>query len=67
MSESKCYVSGEDYALHWYQARRYRPQPAIWVGDERRLGITDRRRKSHERRWEKSRGRRFRLTDRRRG
>lgn len=40
--------------------------PAMWAGPERRVGQDDRRSDGHDRRWEMCRGRRWRLTDRRR-
>ena len=43
------------------------PTPsAIYIGPERRVALRDRRSGRHDRRWEQTRGRRYRLADRRR-
>jgi hypothetical protein len=60
---SLCYVSARDYARYWGDAEP--SAPARWDGPERRTGPKDRRRPGHERRWEGTRGRRFRYGDRR--
>jgi hypothetical protein len=63
---SECLVSGLDYLKHW---RGLIDEPIVietWNGSERRSGPKDRRSSKHERRWEASRGRRFRLIGRRR-
>jgi len=64
---SECFVSAKDIRIHWQNeiAVSQSGLPPIWSGDERRIGPEDRRAVGHERRWEGSRGRRFRLQDRR--
>ena len=61
---SDCYVSAADYAAVWEDIGRPLDQPDIWTGADRRI-LTDRRQIAHERRWEASRGRRFRMAGRR--
>ena len=73
MNDRECYVSAADYERYWLK-----PKGIVYEGGEpfeirihppileRRVsGISDRRSKTHDRRWEQSRGRRFRLGDRR--
>ena len=61
-----CLVSATDYHRHWLggavSAAPARPSP--YPGPERRHASD--RRIAHDRRWDGSRGRRFRLRDRRR-
>jgi len=65
--KSQCFVSADDFQIHWHQPRISvtASQAPLWNGVERRA-LADRRSPTHERRWEKARGRRFRLADRRR-
>ena len=77
--KAQCYVSGADYRALWQGLPPIHvssqtmvitgyPVDAIYVGPERRRsGLQDRRTQNHDRRWEGSRGRRFRLADRRQG
>lgn len=60
---AECYVTARDYAKHFNHAGAI--TVPVWNGRERRKTRIDRRRGEHERRWDKSRGRRFRLADRR--
>ena len=64
-----CLVSLKDYMVYWFDeagVQVYPPVP-VWNGTERRVGAADRRAVAHDRRWEKARGRRFRLRGRRLG
>lgn len=63
---SECFVSEKDYRRHFDGdfPNIVNDIPA-WHGEERRIGPKDRRADSHERRWDKARGRRFRIADRR--
>lgn len=63
---SVCYVSAADYARYFAPEGAPDPPPpdVVVFGPERRQ--IDRRRPGHERRFEASRGRRFRPGDRRR-
>jgi hypothetical protein len=65
MNDSKCLVSARDHQLFFEEIDPKPPAPA-WSGFERRKGLADRRANAHDRRWEASRGRRFRAGDRRR-
>lgn len=62
---SQCYVSLADYMTHWKGVALAAVQPArrIYVGPNRRIGPADRRTES--RRDDASKGRRYRLCDRR--
>jgi hypothetical protein len=66
-STAECLVSGSDYARHWEgkttPTKANAPQP--YTGPERRIGPADRRSSGHDRRFEFTRGRRYRLADRR--
>jgi hypothetical protein len=64
LARARCFVSARDFASHF--AGEPVIDPPVWVGVERRAGVSDRRTVHHERRWEASRGRRFNLRDRRR-
>lgn len=60
-----CLVNETDYQRHW-GGRGAIPQPvATWAGEERRIGLKDRRSGLHERRWEACKGRRHNVSDRR--
>ncbi len=61
---SDCLVSERDYLKHFKGVDVEQSAPA-WDGTEHRIGPKDRRSTRHERRWESSRGRRFRLIGRR--
>lgn len=61
-----CMVSDFDYCRYWQPSVTHPAVPPAWNGAERRTGATDRR-LGHDRRWEQARGRRFRLSDRRKG
>lgn len=64
-----CYVTNTDYKKHFRGLRppaRLEEDPVIWSGPDRRVALSDRRQPGHERRWDQSRGRRFRFKDRRR-
>lgn len=60
---STCFVTAQDYSIH-FEGKGAKREP-IWNGTERRLDTVDRRHVGHERRWDTSRGRRFRVGDRR--
>lgn len=61
---SQCVVSAKDYA-RYFEGRGAIELPVL-IGDERRVsGIADRRANAHERRFHSTRGRRYRLGDRR--
>lgn len=68
---SECYVSAADYARYWApkQVRGVLDVPfePVTIVEDRRIAMCDRRAPAHDRRWEQSRGRRFRLSDRRKG
>lgn len=63
--KTECFVSAEDYVRYFQGLKDEDLIVPIWNGQERRSGMKDRRTKNHERRWEASRGRRFRVGDRR--
>ncbi len=66
---SICYVTNTDYKQHFRWMRppaRHEDDPVTWSGPDRRVALGDRRQPGHERRWDASRGRRFRFKDRRR-
>jgi hypothetical protein len=70
---SDCYVSDADYRQHFAGRREQTATSSKaaqkldgWSGIERRVGPIDRRSPLHDRRWQASSGRRFRLADRRR-
>lgn len=64
---SDCLVSASDYQRFWTGAESTPGDhvAAAWNGRERRRDVPDRRTRAHERRWEASKGRRWRLADRR--
>lgn len=62
---SDCFVNAKDYAQHFSGEHIAVADMPTWSGTDRRIGLKDRRTLNHERRWESSRGRRFRVADRR--
>lgn len=62
---STCYVSAIDHGIHWQGVAAVPPPvPSVYSGPERRSGIE--RRQLRDRRGDAMRGRRYRVTDRRR-
>lgn len=61
---SQCIVTGRDYQRYFNGSGAIEPPPQ-WSGEERRVGVPDRRVSTHDRRWDSARGRRYRLRDRR--
>jgi hypothetical protein len=61
---TSCFVTARDHGIHWQGVAAVPPPaPAVYTGPDRRSG-SDRRRGS-DRRADAVRGRRYRLTDRR--
>lgn len=61
-----CLVSDADYRRYWKGEPAHKSVPVTtWNGEDRRVGATDRRLSLHDRRWDKAKGRRYRLADRR--
>jgi len=67
LSPGSCYVTARDHAQHWGGRRVAAPlplaPPSPYAGPDRRVARADRR--GGDRRSEAARGRRYRLTDRR--
>lgn len=63
-SQSLCVVSAQDYRKHFEGCEHSEAVAVIWNGEERRVG-EERRRGTHDRRWDNANGRRWRLIDRR--
>jgi hypothetical protein len=63
-SGALCLVTARDYARHFEGAGAIEAAAPAWDGIERRAS-SERRANQHDRRWDKQRGRRFRLSDRR--
>ncbi len=65
-SMATCFVNAADYQRYWHgKSLREFLSTTSWNGEERRAGASDRRAKTHERRWKAEAGRRLRLADRR--
>lgn len=63
---AQCFVTAEDYRRYWQREPEASLVLPLFIGPDRRSG-RDRRSAAHERRWEASRGRRLRVSDRRTG
>lgn len=62
---SECLVMAKDYTRYWSKEAGAEVEAPIWDGKDLRIGPADRRAQGHERRWNREKGRRYRLVDRR--